>query len=181
LRAFSTRTLGNYSGMAMTAAEPSSQSRRVSSERTMATEIVMQYARVPLDTFKLWPDKSHFFSSSGSCVIACRVANKVGIALGDPVGAEAEVESTAHQFLQWCRQNGWSVAFYQTLPDFVPLYRSFRLKKLKICDEALVELIDFSLEGQGKTRATFQDSLVRKDGHTHARVSKPPLPEEIVA
>jgi phosphatidylglycerol lysyltransferase len=166
--------------MAMTAAEPSWQSRRVSRERAMATEIVMQYARVPLDMFKLWPDKSYFFSSSGSCVIAYRVANKVAIALGDPVGAEAEVESTMHQFLQWCRQTGWSVAFYQTLPDFVPQYRSLRLKKLKIGDEALVELIDFSLEGKAKRELRSKVHLCQKMGIRMLEY-QPPLPDEIIA
>ena len=97
MRAFSTGTFDEYSRVMMAAAEPSWQPRGVSPERAMATEIVMKYARVPLDMFKLWPDKSYFFSSSGRCVIAYRVASKVAIALGDPVGGDAEIESTTRQ------------------------------------------------------------------------------------
>jgi len=53
LRAFSTGTFDEYSRVMMAAAEPSWQPRGVSPERAMATEIVMKYARVPLDMFKL--------------------------------------------------------------------------------------------------------------------------------
>jgi phosphatidylglycerol lysyltransferase len=68
-------------------------------ERAMAREIVQQYARAPLDLFKLWPDKSYFFSSSQRCVIAYRVSDNTAIALGDPVGPEAEIETTVREFL----------------------------------------------------------------------------------
>jgi phosphatidylglycerol lysyltransferase len=74
----------------------------------------------------LLTDKSYFFSSSRRSVIAYRVAENTAIALGDPVGPEAEIGQTVRGFLQ---MNGWAVAFYQTLPDFVPVYRHLRLKK----------------------------------------------------
>jgi len=40
---------------------------------------VQQYARTPLDLFKLWPDKSYFFSPSQRCVIAYRVADNIAL------------------------------------------------------------------------------------------------------
>jgi lysylphosphatidylglycerol synthetase-like protein (DUF2156 family) len=36
-------------------------------ERATATEIVQQYARTPLDLFKLWPDKSYFSTEAALC------------------------------------------------------------------------------------------------------------------
>src|ERR1700677_3563987 len=87
--------------------------RMVPGERAMAREIVQRYARTPLDLFKLWPDKSYFFSPSQRCVIAYRVSDNTAIALGDPVGPEVEIETTAREFLKMCRENGWTVAFYQ--------------------------------------------------------------------
>jgi len=180
LRAFSTGTFDEYSRVMMAAAEPSWQPRGVSPERAMATEIVMKYARVPLDMFKLWPDKSYFFSSSGRCVIAYRVASKVAIALGDPVGGDAEIESTTRQFLQWCRRSGWSVAFYQTLPDFVPLYRNLRLKKVKIGEDALVDLVDFSLEGKSKRELRSKVHRCEKMGIRMLEY-QPPVPDDVIA
>jgi phosphatidylglycerol lysyltransferase len=149
-------------------------------ERMRATEIVEQYARSPLDVFKLWPDKSYFFSSSGRSVIAYRVANDIAIALGDPVGLEAEIEPTVCQFLQMCRENGWGVAFYQTLPDFVPVYRRLRLKKLKIGDDAMVDLPEFSLEGKSKRELRSKVHQFEDMG-IHMLEYQSPVPDDIIA
>ncbi len=95
----------------------------VGSECVRAAEIVGQYARSPLDLLKLWPSKRYVFSASGDCVIAYAVANGTAIALGDPVGPEAEIEPTTRRFVQLYKKERWAVAFYRTLPDFLPTYR----------------------------------------------------------
>jgi lysylphosphatidylglycerol synthetase-like protein (DUF2156 family) len=70
--------------------------------------------------------------------------------------------------------------FLPDTPGFCALYRSFRLKKLKIGDEALVELIDFSLEGKAKRELRSKVHSCEKIG-IHMLEYQPPLPEEIVA
>ena len=50
-----------------------------------------------------------------------------------------------------CRENDWGLAFHQTLPDFLAVYESLGLKKLKIGDDAIVEpegIHDFGKRGQ---------------------------------
>jgi phosphatidylglycerol lysyltransferase len=149
-------------------------------ERALARKIVQQYARTPLDLFKLWPDKSYFFSPSQRCVIAYRVADNIAIALGDPVGPEQEIGPTVCKFLEMCRGNGWAVVFYQTLPDFVPLYRRFRLKKLKIGDNAMVDLSDFSL--QGKSRRELRSKVRQLEAMgIHICEFQPPVPDDIIS
>jgi phosphatidylglycerol lysyltransferase len=154
--------------------------RIVPQERARARESVVLYSRTPLDLFKLWPDKSYFFSPSHRCVVAYRVADNVAIALGDPVGPEEEIESTVRGFLELCRENGWAVAFYQTLPDFLPLYRSSRLRKLKIGDDAMVDLSDFSLEGKSKRELR---SKVRQCEAKGIRTIEyqPPVKDDVIA
>ena len=142
--------------------------------------VVLRYARTPLDLFKLWPYKSYFFSPSGRCVIAYRVAANIAIALGDPVGPATEIEPTVCQFLQSCSENGWRVAFYQTLPDFVPMYRRLRLKKLKIGDEAVIDLREFSIEGKSKRDVRsklrhFEDMGIQVVEY------QPPVPNDVIA
>jgi phosphatidylglycerol lysyltransferase len=156
------------------------QFRMVPRERAIAREIVRQYARTPLDLFKLWPDKSYFFSPSQRCVIAYRVADNTAIALGDPVGPEAEIGATARGFLEMCRENGWTVAFYQTLPDFLPVYRGLRLKRLKIGDDAMVDLPDFSLQGKSKRELRCKVRQLEAMG-IHSREFQPPVPDDIIA
>jgi phosphatidylglycerol lysyltransferase len=149
-------------------------------ERAMAREIVQQYARTPLDLFKLWPDKSYFFSPSQRCVIAYRVAHNTAIALGDPVGPEAEIGATVREFLEMCRENGWAVAFYQTLPDFLPMYLRLRMKKLKIGDDAKVDLPDFSLQGKSKRELRPKVRQLEAMG-IQTLEFQPPVPDGIIA
>lgn len=122
-----------------------------------AEAIVSRYGRTPLDYFKLWPDKSYHFSSSHQSVVAYRVACSVAVSLGDPVGPADELEPTVRSFLDFCAGHGWSAAFHQGLPDFLPIYRRQGFSVLKIGEEALVDLERFAtrtirLPGFGKPR-----------------------------
>ena len=117
-------------------------------ERLRAKEILSLHGRASLDFFKLWPDKSYFFNSMGNCFIAYGVGANFAIALSDPVGPEEEIAATVAGFRQYCEDNGWGVAFYQTSPDFLSVYRRLGFKKLKIGDAAIVNLTDFNLDGR---------------------------------
>ncbi|PYV72132.1 MAG: hypothetical protein DMG96_27020 [Acidobacteria bacterium] len=68
-----TLTAGMYSGFSLF--RPIVYRFRIAPrERAGVGEILKQYARTPLDVFKLWPDKSYFFALSPRSVIAYRVA-----------------------------------------------------------------------------------------------------------
>ena len=145
-----------------------------------ATQVVEQYARSPLDIFKWWPLMSYVFSPSGRCVIAYRVANNTAIALGDPVGPGTEIETTVRRFVQICDEKRWGVAFYRTRPDFLSVYSSLQLRKVKIGDDAIVDLCDFSLEGKSKRDVRskahhFEDLGIR------VVEFQPPLPADTIA
>src|SRR5215469_1288980 len=149
-------------------------------ERAWTESLVEHYARTPLDLFKLWPEKSYFFSPSGHSVIAYRLAADVAVALGDPIGLGREIELTVCNFLQMCDVRGWRFAFYQTLPDFLPLYRRLGLKRLKIGDEAMVDLQEFSLEGKAK-RDVRSKLHHFDDVGIHVVEYQPPVPDEVIA
>jgi phosphatidylglycerol lysyltransferase len=153
--------------------------RIVPRERAMAREIVQQYARTPLDLFKVWPDKSYFFSPSRRCVISYRVADNTAIALGDPVGPEGEIEAIVREFLEMCRENGWAVGFYQTLPDFLPIYLRLGMKRLKIGDDAMVDLSEFSIQGKSKRELRSKVRQLEAVG-IHIREFQPPLPNGVI-
>ncbi len=117
-------------------------------ELQTARRILERHGRCALDYFKAWPDKSYYFSPLQNGFVAYGVAQHFAIALADPVGPEAEIPDLVSGFLDYCRRNDWGAAFYQTLPDFLPVYRSLGLKKLKVGESAIVELAGFSLEGK---------------------------------
>lgn len=109
-----------------------------------AETIVGRHGRTSLDYFKLWPEKSYYFSLSRQSVVAYRVACSVAVSLGDPTGPVNERELTIRSFVGFCADNGWRAAFHQVLPDFLPVYRREGLRAVKIGEEALVDLERFA-------------------------------------
>jgi phosphatidylglycerol lysyltransferase len=122
--------------------------RTLPKERTEAGEIVERHGRSSMEYFKLWPDKSFFFSPSGKSFLAYKVGRNFALVLADPVGPEDEIGGIVAGFAEYCREHDWRIAFHQTLPDFLPVYRELGFRRLKIGDEGVVDLTDFSLEGK---------------------------------
>ncbi len=138
-------------------------------ERSLAQQIVDQYGRSPLDYFKLWMDKSYFFSDDERCVIAYRVAVNVAICLGDPVGPEDELEAFTRAFLRWCHDNGWNAAFHQTLPDLIQMYHRLGLHSLKIGEEGLVDLDHFVTDTAKNKHFRHMSNKLEREGYVCTR------------
>lgn len=154
--------------------------RSVPHDRALAAEIVGKYSRHALDYFKLWPDKSYFFSPSRQSFIAYRVGANYALALADPVGPEEEMEATIRGFVAFCQEHDWGVAFHQVLPNFLPVYKNLGLRKLKVGEDAIVDLSRFSLEGSDHRELRRKTNHLDKLGYTIQNYA-PPVPEEIVA
>lgn len=154
------------------------QLRTLPRERAQAAGIVRRHGRSALDYFKLWPDKSYSFSPSGNGFLAYRVGGNFAVVLGDPVGPEEEIEETVRRFMAFCQENDWGYGFHHTLPDFLPIYRRLGLKKLKIGDDAIVDLTRFTLEGKAMKEFRKLHNL-EKIG-VHIRLYEPPIPEEVL-
>jgi phosphatidylglycerol lysyltransferase len=120
--------------------------RTLPAERALAKDIVSHHGRSALDFFKLWRDKSYFFSGTRRTVIAYHTAVGVVLCLGDPVGPGEELEDTVRSFLRLCKNNAWRVAFYQVLPDLLPLYARLGFAVLKIGEVAVVDLDQFATQ-----------------------------------
>ncbi|HEY7182924.1 MAG TPA: phosphatidylglycerol lysyltransferase domain-containing protein [Blastocatellia bacterium] len=149
-------------------------------ERALAGEIINRHGRSSLDYFKLWPDKTYFFNAARDCFIAYSVGADVAVALGDPVGPEEKIEETLRDFRQFCEDNGWGVAFHQTLPDFLPRYQRAGFKKLKIGDDAQVDLTKFNPDSHERRKLRQSVKRLEKTGLRLARY-EPPIREEILS
>jgi lysylphosphatidylglycerol synthetase-like protein (DUF2156 family) len=120
--------------------------RALSQEHADVEAIVSRHGRVPLDYFKLWPDKLYLFSPDRTAVVAYRTAWSVAVSLGDPVGPEDRLEALVRAFADFGAENGWKPAFHQVLPDLLPVYRGLGFGVLKIGEEAMVDLARFAAE-----------------------------------
>jgi phosphatidylglycerol lysyltransferase len=154
--------------------------RTLPRERHAAEEVLKEHAASSLDYFKLWPDKSYFFSGSGSSFVAFGVASGRAISLGDPVGPEEELWDLVAHFVRFCRDNGWTAAFFEASPKLLPAYRKVGLRKIKIGEEAIVELERFASETAGRkgfryTRRRFAE----REGCSFSR-HLPPHPKGLL-
>jgi phosphatidylglycerol lysyltransferase len=154
--------------------------RTLPQERKEAFIVVSQYGRSSQDFFKYWPDKSFFFSESRNCFISYRVGGRYALALGDPVGPESEIEETISGFDDMCHENDWKVGFHQALPDFLPIYRKLGFKKLKIGDDAIVDLSEENLNIS--LHNSYKKKILRLErAGLHAVSYNPPIPEEVLS
>ncbi len=117
-------------------------------EREQARKILEQHSQHALDYFKIWTDKSYFFSASGKSFLAYSVSGNFAVVLGDPVGPPEEINEIVCGIRKKCEENDWRLSFHQTLPDFLPLYEKLGFKKLKIGDDAIVDLNQFETSGK---------------------------------
>jgi phosphatidylglycerol lysyltransferase len=154
--------------------------RTMPQERAAAAEIVRQYGRSSLDFFKLWPDKSYFFAPSKRAFLAYSVSHGFALVLGDPVGPEEDIEPVVRDFSLFCAENDWGFAYYETLPDWLPIYERCGLSRLKLGEDAIVDLRRFTLEG--RERKSLRDTVhkVERKG-VEVRHHDPPLDDELLA
>jgi len=154
--------------------------RTLPQERSRAAEILEKHGRSSLDVFKLYSDKTYFFSSSGLTFLSYRMAGAFAIVLADPIGPEEEIPGIIHAFRGICEENDWRLAFHQTLPDFLPHYRAEGFKKLKIGDDAIVDLAEFSLDGKRMKHIRHYLNQFEKSGFRSV-YHEPPVPDDVMA
>jgi phosphatidylglycerol lysyltransferase len=154
--------------------------RTVPLERSRAAEILEAHGRSSLDPFKLARDKAFYFSPSGRTFLAYRMARNFAVVLADPVGPEDDIAAGIRSFKEFCEENDWKLAFYQTLPDFLPHYRQAGFKKMKVGEDAIVDLDEFRLDGKRMKHIRHAVNQLEKAGVRAVR-HDPPIPDEIMA
>ncbi len=134
-------------------------------ERTQAKEALEKYGDSSLDYFKLWHDKSYFFLDQDA-FIAYRTERNVAIALGDPNGPPDKIELLTQNFIEYCHNCGWTVAFMQTGSKYTQLYENLGLNVLKIGEDGVVNLETFIADTVRKK--TFKGPLkkLENEGYT---------------
>ncbi len=145
--------------------------------RVRASRLIETRGRSNLDFFKIWPEKSIFFGPAGDAFLAYGVGLGMAVVLGDPVGREEEIPSVVRAFAADCHRNDWALAFYQTLPDFLPVYRRLGFRRLKIGDEAIVDLQSFSLDGPARKSLRTGLRKVEAAGVRYEHYDPPISPE----
>ena len=149
-------------------------------ESALAQAIAHRFGRTGQDFFKHWPDKTYYFSPDKQCFVGYRVAGNYALVLGDPVGPESEIQAAVAGFTGFCRARGWRVGFHQVSAEHLPVYEALGFHRLKVGDDAIVDLDKFTLAGSAMKE--FRNTVNRLDrlGYRVERVD-PPLADALLS
>ena len=144
-------------------------------ERARATAIIEKYGKYTFDYFKVWPDKSFFFSPSHESFISYRMVGGIAFCLGDPVGPDADREAVIRSFINFCNENGWLTAVM--MPDDYVIYNKFGLSLLKIGEEAVVDLEYFAAQTYNTKYFRYVRRKLEGEGYKVERYAAPVSPK----
>ena len=117
-----------------------------------------------LSTFAIQTDKNHLMVAGGRAMVAYATQKGVAIACGDPMAPEVEFVRAVEEFLTYSRKNGWTPCFYEAAESRLAAYHSVGLRSLKIAEEALINLPEFSLAGGARANLRAMVNKVAKTG-----------------
>ncbi len=149
-------------------------------ERERAREIVHAYGSDTLAYFALRRDKSYFFSSDGRSLIAYAYVRGYAMVAADPIGPPEDTARTIDEFLAFCDEQGWAVAFLAVREEDLPIYSERGMHSLYLGDEAILGVQDFTLEGSEMKAVRSAVHRVGRD-HDFELIREPEASPELVA
>jgi lysyl-tRNA synthetase, class II len=117
-------------------------------ERQDALELVRAHGHDTLAFFKLRLDAQYHFAPDRRAFLGYRVANRVMLASGDPVGAPDAIPGLVRDACSFAERNGLHFAALGAGAELLPIYEQAGLRSLYLGDEAIVETGTFSLDGR---------------------------------
>jgi lysyl-tRNA synthetase class 2 len=148
--------------------------------RRRAEEIVRAWGDDTLDYFALRRDKNYFFSADGRSMIAYLYVRSTAMVAADPIGPPGETGRTIDEFLAYCAERGWRVAFFAVREADAELYRSRGMRVIYLGDEAVLRCDRFSLEGAGMKQVRAAVRRVERD-HAFDLIAETEASPELVA
>lgn len=148
--------------------------------RERARAIVKRWGSDTLAYFALRRDKSYFISRDGESLIAYAYVRGYAMVAADPIGPPEKRARTIDEFLSFCREQGWGVAFLAVREADAPLYRERGMHAIYLGDEAILRCDTFTLEGGAMKAVREAVNRVARD-HTFELLQESKAAPEVVA
>jgi lysyl-tRNA synthetase class 2 len=139
--------------------------------RARAEEIVRRWGTDTLDYFALRRDKNYFFAADGQSLIAYLYVRGTAMVAADPIGPPGNEARTLDEFLAFCAERGWRVAFFAVREADADLYRERGMHPVYLGDEAILRLDTFTLDGAERKAVRAAVKHVEK-GHTFELIAE---------
>ncbi len=146
-------------------------------ERARAAVLVTTYGRNAMSRLAMQPNAYYYFSPGGS-VVAFLLTGRTAVALGDPIGPQADIVEAVAGFADHCRRNDWLPSFYQATAAYQEFYEIAGFDSMAVGREAIVDLQEFDLNN-GKQDVLQEVGRLLLRGY-RAGTRMPPHPPELV-
>lgn len=124
-------------------------------------------------------DKHEFWTKNRHVLIVYKqISNKI-VVLGDPIGEEAHIQLAIREFQDFCKAKKCVPVFYQVSPKYMPFYEEMGFRFVKLGEEAVVNLTQFSLEGKKGAKLRTRVNKLLRNGYTFS-VIEPPHAHEVI-
>lgn len=102
-------------------------------------------------------DKNIFFNEKKTVAILYGIYKEHIMALGDPIGAEEDIEDAIDEMVMWAEQHNMDLTFYEAGGVYLEKYINNGFRFLKLGEDALVNLEEFKTTG--KHGKSFRQAL----------------------
>jgi lysylphosphatidylglycerol synthetase-like protein (DUF2156 family) len=147
-------------------------------------EISRAHGRRSLSAFAVQEDKHHLLVAEGRGLVSFAARGSVIIACGDPLASEVDFERSVAEYLAHASRHGWTPCIYEAAEEQLPVYRRFGLRTLKMAEEAILDLPEFSLAGGKRAALRSMSHKVARAGlvvrpYDRTRTADPVIDEQL--
>ncbi|PZX92598.1 lysylphosphatidylglycerol synthetase family protein [Flavobacterium aquariorum] len=149
-------------------------------EKKLANELIKKYGNSSLDYFKTYFDKLLFISQNKNAFISYRLAGNYAVVLENPVAKnEQEMKSCIVEFDHFCYECGLKSIYYRISEKDLSLYQALHKKHFFLGQEGIVNLSEFSLEGNSKKSLRNAMNKIVENGFK-TMIYQPPIKDGIL-
>jgi lysylphosphatidylglycerol synthetase-like protein (DUF2156 family) len=146
--------------------------------------IFSAHSRHSLSAFAVQNDKHHLLLGNHEALVAHAVRGSVALAAGDPIASNEDFEKCVREYLAYCSRNGWTPCIYEAAEEHLPVYHSLGLRSLKMAEEAVLDLQEFSLSGNKRANLRAMVNKAAKLGlivqsYDREREANPEIDEQL--
>ena len=124
---------------------------------------IIQSSASPTAALAFLGDKAVLFSADQKSFLMYSVANRVWVAMGDPVGDPADFPELVWTFREQSDRHGGRAVFYQVSEDYMSLYVDAGFSFFKLGEEAIIPLEGYTLEGPKRAKLHYAHRRMEKN------------------
>jgi phosphatidylglycerol lysyltransferase len=167
-------------GLALTFARPRFDPAGEAAARARA--LLVDRGGTDLAWLTTWSGNRYWFGDgpADGTAVAYRLINSVAVTTADPIGRAGDRAAAVVGFADFCRERGWTPAFYSVTDDTRSACAELGWSWLQVAEEAVLDLPQ--LEFTGKRWQDVRTALNRagKEGVTAEWISYPSAPPVLV-